>query len=156
MKYDIKNMNEDILREIIKWKYEGEYAEYNLESYEKLKERKSSLLDPNKSQNYLCYFTENELIGYTNLVERENGELFLGIGLAPKYCSKGIGKELLIDTINKAKEKHNGKNIVLQVRSWNKRATSCYEKVGFKVIKTEVVKDHSGNKTEFIFMKYEI
>lgn len=156
MKYDIKNMSEDILKEIIKWKYEGVYSEYNLESYENLKKRKSSMLDPNKSENYLCYFNESEVIGYTNLVEKENGDLFLGIGIAPAYCSKGLGKELLIDTITKAKEKYIGRNIVLQVRSWNKRAINCYLKVGFEIVKTEEVKDHSGNMAEFVFMKYEI
>ena len=156
MKYNIKNMSDDILRKIIDWKYEGEYAEYNLQPYECLKERKSSLLDPNKSQNYLCYFNEGILMGYTNLVEKENGDLFLGIGIAPAYCSKGLGKELLVDTIDKAKEKYTGRNIVLQVRSWNKRAINCYLKVGFEIVKTEVVKDHSGNMAEFVFMKYEI
>lgn len=156
MKYDIKNMNDDIVKEIVTWKYEGEYAEYNLESYESLRERKSSMLDLNKSKNYTCYYSQNELIGYTNLVERDNGELFLGVGLAPKYCSKGLGKDLLIDTINKAKEKYTGKSIVLQVRSWNKRAIACYLKVGFEITKTEYVKDYKGKETEYVFMKYQI
>ena len=156
MKYDIKNMNEDILREIITWKYDGQLAEYNLDSYENLKKRKSSMLDPNKSKNYLCYFIQNELIGYTNLIERENGELFLGIGVAPKHCSKGIGKELLNCTITKAKEKHSGKSIVLQVRSWNKRAIACYTKVGFEIIKIETIADYKGKESEFVFMKYNI
>ena len=156
MKYNVKNMSNSIVREIINWMYEGEYSEYNLESYEKLKERKSSMLDSNKAQNYLCYFYQNELIGYTNLVEKENGDLFLGIGIAPKHCSKGLGKELLIDTITRVKKKYTGRNVVLQVRSWNKRAINCYLKVGFEIVKTEVIKDHSGNMAEFVFMKYEI
>lgn len=156
MKYDIKNMSEDILREIIAWKYEGEFAEYNLDSYESLKKRKSSMIDPNKAKNYICFFNQNELIGYTNLIERENGDLFLGIGVAPKYCSKGIGKELLIDTISKAKEKYAGKSIVLQVRSWNKRAIACYTKVGFEIFKVETITDYKGKESEFVFMKYDI
>ena len=68
----------------------------------------------------------------------ENGDLFLGIGIAPKHCSKGLGKELLIHTITRAKEKYTDRNIVLQVRSWNKRAIKCYLKVGFEIIKIEV------------------
>lgn len=155
MGYIIKNMDENILRKIISWKYEGEYSEYNLDSYEKLKNRKSSLTLPEKSENYLCYFTENELIGYTNLVAKENGDLFLGIGLSPRYCSKGIGRVLLKDTIEKAKEKYKHGKIVLQVRSWNKRAISCYIKTGFDIVKTEYVIDHNGKENEFVFMKYE-
>jgi len=156
MEYIIKNMNEDILREIITWKYDLEYAEYNLESYDELKKRKASLLDESKASNYLCYFNKSELIGYTNLVEKENGDLFLGIGLAPRHCSKGLGKELLLDTITKAKTKYSGKSIVLQVRSWNKRAITCYTNVGFKIVKKEYVNDYKGSKSEFVFMKYDI
>ena len=156
MKYYVKKLSEEILKEIINWKYEGQYQEYNLDSYEILKKRKSSMLDPNKSQNYLCYFNENELIGYTNLVQRENGDLFLGIGIAPKHCSKGLGKDLLNDTITKAKEKYAGRKIVLQVRSWNKRAISCYTKVGFEITKTGFAKDYKGEEREYIFMKCDI
>ena len=39
MKYNITNMNSDILNEIISWKYEGEYSIYNMDSHEKLIER---------------------------------------------------------------------------------------------------------------------
>lgn len=156
MKYIIKNMNDDILKEIVKWKYEGEYEEYNLETYENLVARKSSITLPEKSKNYLCYFDNKRLIGYTNLVEKENGDLFLGVGLAPEYCGKGIGKELLLDTINKAKEKYISRKIVLQVRSWNKRAVKCYENIGFKVTKVETKVDYKQNEIEYVFMEYKI
>lgn len=156
MDYIIMNMNDNILKEIVKWKYEGKYEEYNLESYESLKSRKSSITLPEKSKNYLCYFKNDELVGYTNLVEKENGDLFLGIGLAPKNCGRGLGKELLCDTINKAKEKHIGKKIVLQVRSWNKRAIKCYENIGFKITKVEMQKDYKGKETEYVFMEYYV
>lgn len=154
--YNITNMNEDSLREIISWEYEGEYAKYNMDSYDKLKERNASILDINKRDNYLCYYNNGELVGYTNIVKRTNGELFLGIGLAPKFCGKGLGKDILIHTINVAKERHAGLKICLEVRLWNKRAIKCYEKAGFKYIKTEVIKDRNDKDTEFVFMEYSL
>jgi len=156
MGFTVCNMNEKILEEIINWKYEGKYSQYNLESYEKLKERNSSIINSEKASNYLCYFKNNELIGYTNLFEKENGNLFLGVGLAPKYCGKGLGKEILQNTINKARKKHLNKSIVLQVRAWNKRAINCYKSIGFQIIKIEQVQDYNGNETEYVFMKYDI
>lgn len=154
MDYVITNMNDDIVREIISWRYEGNYAEYNMDSYEQLKERGSSILKPEKSQNYLCYFKDNELVGYTNITKKPNGELFLGIGLAPKYCGKGLGNSILENSIEDAKNRYPGCKITLQVRSWNERARKCYEKAGFKFIKKDTVEDHNGIETEFVFMEY--
>ncbi len=154
MDYIIKNMDEYILKEIISWKYEGIYSEYNMHSYEKLKERGSSITKPQNKKNYLCYFKNEELIAYTNVTKKENGELFLGIGLAPKYCGKGLGNEILMHSIKEAKTIYPGTKITLQVRSWNKRAIRCYQKAGFKYLKTETIKDHNGNQTEFVFMEY--
>ena len=154
VKYVITNMNDDIVKQIISWRYEGIYSEYNMDSYEELKARGSSILKPEKSKNYLCYFKEDELVGYTNITKKTNGDLFLGIGLAPKYCGKGLGNSILENSIKDAKERYPGSKIKLQVRSWNERARKCYEKAGFKFIKKDVEQDHNGVLTEFAYMEY--
>ena len=155
MQYITRYMDDDILKEIISWKYEGEYKEYNLEPYETLVERNSSIIQLEKRDNYLCYFIEEEFIGYTNVVKKPNGELFLGIGLAPKHCGKGYGSSILNNSINEAMKKHPDSKITLQVRSWNIRAIKCYEKSGFIITKKEKVQDRNGIETEFGFMEYE-
>jgi len=134
LNYIIKNMDENILNEIISWKYDGKYSEYNMDSYNDLKARNSRIVNSKNWDNYNCYFKENELIGYTNVVEKENGEIFLGIGLAPKFCGKGLGYGILKNTMSIIKEKYPGSKIVLSVRSWNERAIKCYEKIGFEFI----------------------
>lgn len=156
MKYVITNMNDKILKNIIAWRYEGDYSEYNMDSYEELKSRGASILKPEKRKNYLCYFDNGELIGYTNVTKKENGDLFLGIGLSPKFCGKGLGEEILRNSISEAKKIYPNSKISLQVRSWNKRAIKCYEKVGFNFIKKEVIEDHNRIQTEFVFMEYNI
>lgn len=152
--YVIKNMNDEILREIISWRYEDKYSEYNMESYDMLKSRGSSITKAENSNNYLCYFKNGELIGYTNTTLKKNGDLFLGIGLAPKYCGNGLGCNILKNSIAVAKERYPNSKITLQVRSWNERAIKCYEKAGFKFIKKDIIEDHNGIPTEFIFMEY--
>lgn len=155
MEYDIKNMDDEILKEIISWRYEDKYSEYNMDSYDKLKERGSSITKQENSNNYLCYFKNGTLVGYTNTTLKKDGNIFIGIGLAPKYCSKGLGREILNNTIKVAKDKYPDKKIVLQVRSWNERAIKCYEKVGFKIIKKYSSEDYNGIQTEYIAMEYE-
>ena len=156
MKYNITNMNTDILKEIISWKYEDEYSIYNMDSYEKLVERNSSIIKEENKNNYFCYFNNNILIAYTKLVMKKNGDVFLGIGIAPIYCGKGLGKDILSHTIRVAKERYPNSKITLQVRSWNERAIKCYPKVGFKVTGKETIKDHNGILAEFVFMEYKI
>lgn len=156
-KYKIVNMNNNILKEIVTWKYDGEYSEYNIDSYQELKKRGASILNPSNVKNYLCYINEkNELVGYTNMCKKSNGEVFLGIGLAPKYCGMGLGSEILKKSVKVLMENHPNSIIKLQVRSWNERAIKCYEKSGFKYIKKEKMKDHNGIETEFVFMELEI
>jgi len=155
MEYTTRYMDEEILKEIISWKYEGEYKEYNLEPYETLVERNSSIVKPEKRENYLCYFKDKELIGYTNIMKKNTGDIFLGIGLAPKYCGKGYGSQILNNSIKEAMNKYPDSKITLQVRAWNIRAIKCYEKYGFKILKKEKVQDRNGIEIEFVFMEFE-
>ena len=53
LNYIIKNMDESILNEIISWKYDGKYSEYNMDSYNDLKARNSRIVN---SKNWDEYF----------------------------------------------------------------------------------------------------
>jgi len=157
MNYRMTNMNENIVKEITTWKYGGEYSVYNTESFGDLKARNSHIVNPAKSNNYICYFNnEDKLIAYTNIMKKDNGVIFLGIGLAPEFCGKGLGKYILEHSIKEIKKRYSEGKIALQVRSWNIRAIKCYEKIGFEKLKCEVIEDHNGKKTEFVFMEYNI
>lgn len=147
-------MKEKYLKAIIAWKYDKPYEEYNMEAYEELKKRNAAILNPEKKNNYVCYLDNDNLMAYTNITKREDGTIFLGIGLAPQYCGKGLGQEILLDSIQEIQKRYADYKILLQVRAWNKRAIKCYLNAGFTITKTEIVKDHNGIDTEFVFMKY--
>ena len=154
--YKITQMNTDIGKEISEWKYDGDYAIYNLESYDVLKERGAGITVEKKWKNYYCFFNENseELLAYLNIMQKPSGDVFIGIGVKPEYCGKGMGKDFLEYGVNKAKEIYPDKKITLEVRSWNARAIKCYQNVGFKIIESITKEDHSGNIAEFILMEY--
>jgi len=155
--YIIKQMSTEIGKEISTWKYEGEYAIYNLESYDVLKERSSGITVEKRWKNYYCFFDEysDELFAYLNIMQKPSGEVFIGIGVKPKYCGKGMGKEFLKYGVNKAKECYPNSKITLEVRSWNIRAIKCYQSVGFKITESVMKEDHSGDMTEFVLMEYD-
>ena len=50
-----RRMTEEDKRKICAWKYPGEYAIYNLPSYEEMRERKIGFLNPKTENNYLAF-----------------------------------------------------------------------------------------------------
>lgn len=137
-------------KEISKWKYDGEYAIYDENSYEDKLKNNDPLIDTHKNANFICFYLEDNLIGYINLVEKVD-YIFFGIGLAPDYCGKGYGQEITKIAISMSKNKYPNKPLQLFVRSWNKRAISCYEKAGFRPIK-EIDKRTSLGNGHFLVM----
>ena len=77
----------------------------------------------------------------------------MGIGLSPNHVGHGIGQQIIKLSIDKLKQTTPNTKITLEVRSWNVRAIKCYLKSGFKIVKSEVVKDRLGNPCEFVFME---
>jgi hypothetical protein len=70
-------LTENDKREICSWKYEGEYAIYNLPSYEEMSESEMGFMNPNREKNYHSFFTDGKLVGFVNIRE-EPTEVFIG------------------------------------------------------------------------------
>lgn len=152
---DIKknSMNEEYARQITEWNYEGEYSDYNLPSYEECKNKKYGITREDRKDNYIVYTINDEVVFYSNMKEMDNNKLYIGVGLKPEYCGKGLGNFFLNDSIIEMKKRYPERILFLEVRSWNKRAIKSYEKIGFKITNTVISKDRLGNDTEFIEME---
>lgn len=58
----------------------------------------------NKSLFYICYYDENELIGFINIVSDEYLHAFvLDVTVSPRYRRKGIGTMLVKKAIDECK-----------------------------------------------------
>lgn len=145
---------EELAKEVTTWKYEGDYEIYNLPSWDEVLKKQISLCREEKRKNFIGYVNEeNNLVGFINLVD-EGDSVFLGIGVKPKYCGFGIGKQIIKMALDECKKRYKNKPIILEVRSWNKRAINCYESQGFKVINIKKQETYVGFG-EFFVMKYE-
>lgn len=120
-------------REICAWQYEGEYAAYNLPPYEVMAEKKSGFMNPDREQNFLGFSEDGQLVGFVNILE-EPTEIFIGIGVRPDKCSQGYGRRMLTETARLAGDRHPGKPLYLEVRTWNERAIRCYQHAGFTIV----------------------
>ncbi|MFR3072563.1 MAG: GNAT family N-acetyltransferase [Paeniclostridium sp.] len=145
---------EELAKEITTWRYEGEYEIYNLPSWDEIINKQISLCKKEKRKNFIGYLNEEKnLIGFVNLVD-EGDSVFLGIGVKPEYCGVGIGKQIIKMALDECSKRYESKPIILEVRSWNKRAIKCYESQGFKIVKIKKQETYAGFG-EFFVMKYE-
>ncbi len=125
-------LNEQDKKEICKWKYEGEYAIYDLPSYEEMKNNQIGFMNPKSYDHFYGYLENDQLIGFINLLEEEE-EVFVGIGVNPKYCNQHYGQRMLLDIADLSKMLHPHKPLYLEVRTFNQRAIRCYQKAGFVI-----------------------
>lgn len=154
MKFSIVNdMNYDYAKQICAWCYSGEYSIYNLPDFETAKREMYSIFNPQKKQEFFCFLdSDNNVVAYSRFVQKQHC-FVMGVGISPNLTGQGLGSEIILQSIEKLKEKFADVKVVLEVRSWNKRAIKCYQKCGFKITKIENKKDHSGQVCEFVFME---
>ena len=123
-------MNEKEKKIVCSWKYDDEYALYNLPTYEQMKAKKMGFMKPESAKNYYSFYHQDAYVGFVNILE-EDKEVFIGIGVNPNCCSKGYGQQILEIAYAISKRLYPTKPLYLEVRDWNKRAIRCYEKAGF-------------------------
>ena len=147
-------LSEDNKKEICLWHYPKPYDVYDFPPYILLKIFKAGFCDPLEQEEYLGYFENNNLIGFTSL-KKEEDHLVVAIGVKPEYCSKGYGYQILkrIDEIRKLK--YPSFPIELIVRTWNQRAINCYQKSGYQITGEPFELTVNGSKDLYYRMKKE-
>ncbi|MFX3675156.1 MAG: GNAT family N-acetyltransferase [Paenisporosarcina sp.] len=137
MELFIQNMNEELARTVISWKYEKPYHFYNSEfTDEELNERLNgtyfALL--NKTGDLYGFFC----IGDSAQVPKGNqfgiytdGFVDMGLGMNPKLVGKGYGIDFCSYIVRYLEEEFKSTPIRLTVAKFNQRAIHLYEKLGF-------------------------
>lgn len=95
--------------------------------------RESFMLDINNNNSLFIKMIDdtNKLIGYYDVWLSIDDADIGSIAVLKEYQGKGYGKEMLIDLLNRCKEK-GIKNIHLEVNVKNTKAKNLYNKLGFK------------------------
>ena len=151
----IKNLSKVEAKEISLWKYIGKYSVYNYPSWDKMCEQKWAITidDVREIEYFGLYNTSNILIGNFRL--HNTGDCILvSLALNPSLCGKSLGNELMNAIKNQSKIKYPDiTKIILEVRSFNRRAIKCYLKNGFK-IESIYIKNTLTGKDIFFKMIY--
>ncbi|MFL0248683.1 GNAT family N-acetyltransferase [Candidatus Clostridium stratigraminis] len=148
-------LSEGQAKEISNWEYTGEYSIYNLPSWDKMVQENYSLTNTVKRQRYIGYTNKDrELVGFVNLLDKGD-TVFFGIGIKPDFCGKGIGKIITKMALMESQKRFPNKPVILEVRTWNKRAVNCYKSQGFEIVETKQQQTYIGFG-EFYVMKYTL
>ena len=101
------------------------------------KEQDISMPEEEEKCGEITYIAEinNKIIGKARLEICEGVGGIYGLGVHPEYRGNGYGRELLILSIEKLKEK-NPKDIMLQVVTKNIAALNLYKSCGFEEVST--------------------
>ena len=152
MQFRFKPMNETDAQAIANWHYCGIYAFYDMDQdIEDLQE----LLDPqNWTGKYRAVVDESdELVGFFSF-EEEDGAVVIGLGLRPDCTCKGLGQAFVEAGLEYAKQKSGPTTFRLSVATFNQRAITVYEKVGFHRDGTFIAATNGGQH-EFLRMVRE-
>ncbi|MBU3191853.1 GNAT family N-acetyltransferase [Clostridium bowmanii] len=154
MKFISETLTENYAKQICNWKYEGEYSIYNYPKWDKIFSENWGITIEQTRENEFSAIVDKctNLYGYIRILDK-NDYLLIGLGLKPSLCGQGLGTILMEILKQQCNIRYGNKKIVLEVRSFNKRAITCYKKAGFKAVDT-YKKETPMGYGEFIKMEF--
>jgi ribosomal-protein-alanine N-acetyltransferase len=151
MQFTFRLVDEADARAIQAWRYEGEYAVYNMEADHA--EGLAELLD-RRSPHYAARDERGELVGFFAFgtsaaitgspepgIYGEDGSVLVGLGLRPDLTGKGVGLAFVNAGLAFGKAQFAPNAFRLFVMTFNQRAIRVYERAGFEHV--GVVMQHS-------------
>jgi ribosomal-protein-alanine N-acetyltransferase len=114
----------------------------------------AELLDPKaRGDGYFAVDDEDgNLIGFFHFKTPHGPRLEIGLGLHPERTGQGLGKSFVEAGLDFGRERFAPREFTLSVASFNRRAISVYERVGFSAVR---VFSHSTNGAEWEFIEME-
>jgi RimJ/RimL family protein N-acetyltransferase len=155
MKIHVRGLTEEDARQICSWRYDGEYAVYNYPEWEIIVEQNWGIAQDliREKEFFAVVNDKDDLIGHFRLKEQEEF-IYLGVGLVPELCGYGYGAAVMELIKKESKKRYPDKQLSLEVRSFNHRAITCYQKAGFRWVDVYELIIPSGRDI-FVRMEYE-
>ena len=79
---------------------------------------------------YIAYY-QTKRVGYSQIYDVQDNSLEVGFVIHPDYQGKGLGINLVLETVEIAKKEFKNKKVILYVLKDNKKAIHIYKKIGF-------------------------
>lgn len=156
----IKQVTDNEARKISKWIYSEPYSIYSMDGSkgcikELLNGDYYSASDKNGTiVGFYCFGRSAQVpVGHKYGVYNNKNMMDIGIGMNPDFCGKGLGERFLKIGLDFAKNNLYVKEFRLTVATFNKRAITVYQRVGFRKVNSFKRISHV-NAIEFDVMIY--
>ena len=116
------NKEAGVTVEDVEYFYKDDFTE------ESLQKTREALANPKKERTLLTAKDGYKVVGVCGVVRRSDRNQLHAIYVIPEYQGKGVGKLLWVAAQNYFDE---GKDIVVEVATYNSNAIAFYEKLGF-------------------------
>lgn len=152
--YRLSEFTERHAQETCGWRYDGDYAAYNLPDWQTVKQQNWAIADEKRRKpQYVAVLDENNaLCGYFRFIPYDR-PILLGLGFRPDLCGKGHGAEFMDLVKKEFHARYPGQALELEVREFNTRAIRCYERAGFTVVNRHFMETALGSG-QFLRMRY--
>lgn len=137
MKLTIKALDEASARELISWRYDDDYAMYNVQADDVTSEI-TYFIDP--ENHYYAIYEQDEMIGHCVFYgegrvpggDYSADALDMGAGMRPDWTGQGKGTAIIAAILDFAREKYQPKTFRATIATWNKRAQKATTNNGFE------------------------
>lgn len=144
--YVLRQMDDADARTVAGWRYGPPYDFYDSDADS---DDLAELLDPKRREGVYFSVREGEdLVGFFQF-EKEGVSVAVGLGLRPDLTGRGLGPGFVLEGLGFAGERFAPARFTLSVATFNKRAISVYERVGFW---RERIFTHETNGGEYEFL----
>ncbi|SIR58629.1 ribosomal-protein-alanine N-acetyltransferase [Haladaptatus litoreus] len=150
MEYELSQLAADDVDAIVSWHYDPPYDFYDMESDP---EDLALFTNPeNWDDKYAVFDSAGERVGFFSFDVGDDGDILeIGLGMHPASTGKGRGKAFVEAGMEFAAETYDPEIYSLAVATFNERAISVYEDIGFERQETFMQKTNGG-EYEFLRM----
>ena len=156
MPLTLKTLTDKDAREVISWRYNGDYSIYNLVA-DDIDEEVQYMRDP--ENHFFAIYEDDNLIGHA--VFHGEGRvpggdysadaLDVGAGMRPDTTGQGKGADVIAKILEFGRERYKPKAFRASIASWNLRAQKATTKNGF--VEVSRFKKKDSDREFIIFMR---
>ncbi|MFH1094917.1 MAG: GNAT family N-acetyltransferase [Candidatus Micrarchaeota archaeon] len=96
-----------------------------------------SRIDTGRDHVFITAACEGRLVGFSHIRPTKKGACIRGIGVRPGWRGRGVGTQLLRQSLDLCGREFPGRKIVLKVKAANEEALRLYARHGFVLTKSD-------------------
>lgn len=152
MQYEFSPISVGDIGAIVSWRYDPPYDFYDMDSDP---EDLALFTNPTNWDGYYVVFDgDGGRVGFFTF-EFDDGTLEIGLGMRPDLTGEGRGQSFVEAGLAFAREEYDPAVFSLSVASFNERAISVYEEVGFERVET-LLQETNGGEYPFVRMRRDV